>query len=99
MQVSSEYFGLVPPTILHSLTILSLTLRGLDTDIGKYSCVNRMIQLWNQLPADAFGTLSCKQSHFWKMFRKVINKAKCSCGGYNKKMQRSEVEVKGSKLW
>jgi hypothetical protein len=29
-------------------------------DIGKYSSVNRTIQLWNQLPADALGTLSCK---------------------------------------
>jgi hypothetical protein len=32
-------------------------------DIGKYSSVNRTIQLWNQLPADALGTLSCKQDH------------------------------------
>jgi hypothetical protein len=27
-------------------------------DIGKYSFVNRKIQLWNQLPADGLGTLS-----------------------------------------
>jgi hypothetical protein len=27
-------------------------------DIGKYSLVNRTIQLWNKLPADALGTLS-----------------------------------------
>jgi hypothetical protein len=26
----------------------------------KYSFVNRTIQLWNKLPADALGTLSCK---------------------------------------
>jgi hypothetical protein len=32
--------------------------------IGKYSFVNRTIQLWNQLPADALGTLSCKPSNF-----------------------------------
>jgi hypothetical protein len=32
------------------------------TDIGKYSFVNRTIQFWNQLPADALGTLSCKPS-------------------------------------
>jgi hypothetical protein len=38
-------------------------------DIGKYSFVNRTIQLWSQLPEDASGTLSCKS-------RKVINKAK-----------------------
>jgi hypothetical protein len=28
------------------------------TDIGKYSFVNRAIQLWNQLPAGALGSLS-----------------------------------------
>jgi hypothetical protein len=28
------------------------------TDVGKYSFVNRTIQLWKQLPADALGTLS-----------------------------------------
>jgi hypothetical protein len=46
------------------------------TDIGKYSFVNGTIQLWNQLPEDAIGTLSCKPSSFRKMVRKVINKAK-----------------------
>jgi hypothetical protein len=38
--------------------------------------VNRTIQLWNQLPADALGTLSCKSSNLRKRVRKVINKAK-----------------------
>jgi hypothetical protein len=42
-------------------------------DIGKYSSVNRTIQLWNRLPADAVGTLSCKRSNFSKRVRKVIN--------------------------
>jgi hypothetical protein len=28
--------------------------------IGKFSFVNRTIQLWIQLPADVLGTLSCK---------------------------------------
>jgi hypothetical protein len=45
------------------------------TDIGKYSSVNRTIQLWNQLPEDALGTLSCKPSSFRKRFRGVINKS------------------------
>jgi hypothetical protein len=45
-------------------------------DIGKYSFVNRTIQLWNQLPEDVLGTLSCKRSNFRKRVRKVINKAK-----------------------
>jgi hypothetical protein len=51
------------------------------TDIGKYSFVNRTIQLWNQLPADTLGTLSYKSRNFRKMVRKVINKAKLRCGG------------------
>jgi hypothetical protein len=43
---------------------------------GKYSFVNRTIQLWNQLSEDDLGTLSCKPSSFKKRVRKVINKAK-----------------------
>jgi hypothetical protein len=50
--------------------------RKQKTDIGKYSFVNRTIQFWNHLPADALGTLSCKRSNFRKRVRKVINKAK-----------------------
>jgi hypothetical protein len=50
--------------------------RKQKTDIDKYSFVNTTIQLWNQLPADALGTLSCKPSNFRKRARKVINKAK-----------------------
>jgi hypothetical protein len=37
---------------------------------------NRTIQLWNQLPADALGSLSSKSSNFRKRVRKVINRAK-----------------------
>ncbi|PNF24851.1 hypothetical protein B7P43_G12923 [Cryptotermes secundus] len=33
---------------------------------GKYSFVNRTIQIWNQLPADALWTLSCIPSNFRK---------------------------------
>jgi hypothetical protein len=44
--------------------------------VGKYSFVNKTIQLWSQLPADALGTLSSKSSTFRKKVRKVINKAK-----------------------
>jgi hypothetical protein len=36
------------------------------TDFGKYSFVNKTIQLWNQLLANALGTLSCKPSNFRK---------------------------------
>jgi hypothetical protein len=50
--------------------------RKQNTDIGKYTFVNRTIQLGNQLPADALGTLSCKSSNFRKRVRKVINEAK-----------------------
>jgi hypothetical protein len=49
--------------------------RKQKTDIGKYSFLNRTIQLWNQQPAVALGTLSCKSSNFRKGVRKVINKA------------------------
>ncbi|PNF23489.1 hypothetical protein B7P43_G07714 [Cryptotermes secundus] len=44
--------------------------------IQKYSFVNSTIQLWNQMPADALGTLSCKSSKFRIWIRNVINKAK-----------------------
>jgi hypothetical protein len=53
------------------------------TDIGKYSFINRTIQLWNQLPADVLGNLSCKPSDYRKRFRKVINKEKLKGGSSN----------------
>jgi hypothetical protein len=46
------------------------------TEIGKYSFVHRTLQLWNELPEDALGILSCKPNSFRKRVRKVINKAK-----------------------
>jgi hypothetical protein len=46
--------------------------RKQQTDVGKYSFVNRTIEVWNQLPADALGTLSCKPSNFKEKVRKVI---------------------------
>jgi hypothetical protein len=49
------------------------------TDIGKYSFVNRTIKLWNNLPAEAFVTFSCKPHIFRKRVRKLnISEAKCS---------------------
>ena len=42
------------------------------TDIGKYSFVNRTIQLWNQLPASVLGNFPCKQITFKKRARKAI---------------------------
>jgi hypothetical protein len=67
--------------IMHRLVLARFHYRPIRsrkqrTDIGKYSSVNRTIQLWNQLPEDALGTLSCKPSSFRKRVRKVINKAK-----------------------
>jgi hypothetical protein len=41
--------------------------------------------VWNQLPADALGTLSCKQSNSKQGVRKVINEVKSICGGNYKK--------------
>jgi hypothetical protein len=50
--------------------------RKQKTDIGKYSFVNRTIQVWNQVPADVLGTLSCKPRNCRKRVMKVINKVK-----------------------
>jgi hypothetical protein len=50
--------------------------RKKKTDIGKYSFVNRTIQLWSQLPADALGTVSYKSSNFKNWVGNVINEAK-----------------------
>jgi hypothetical protein len=46
------------------------------TDVRKYSFINRTIQLWNQLPAVALGTLFCKPSNFRKKVRKAIHQVK-----------------------
>jgi len=46
------------------------------TEIGKYSFVNRTIQLWNKLPMNALGTFPSKLSTFRKRVRKVISEAK-----------------------
>jgi hypothetical protein len=54
--------------------------RKQKTDMGKYSFVNRTIQLWNQLPAHVLGTLACKPSNCRKRVRKVINKEKLRRG-------------------
>jgi hypothetical protein len=35
-----------------------------DIYIGKSYFLNKTIQLWNQQPANAFGTVSCKTSNF-----------------------------------
>jgi hypothetical protein len=43
-------------------------------DIGKYSFVNRTVHHWNQLPAEALGTLPCKPITFEKRVRKAIIK-------------------------
>ena len=45
-------------------------------DIGKYSFVNRTIQLWNKLPMNALGTFPFKLSTYRKRVRKVISEVK-----------------------
>jgi len=45
-------------------------------NIGKYSFVNRTIQLWNKLPTNALGTFLSKPSTFRKRVRKVISEVK-----------------------
>jgi len=42
------------------------------TDIGKYTFVNRIIQDWNQLPAEVLGTLPSKLKTLKKRVRKAI---------------------------
>jgi len=54
------------------------------TDNGKYSCVNRAIKNWSQLPAEALGNFRCKP----KSFRKRVRKAICKRG-----------EAKGIEVW
>jgi hypothetical protein len=49
-----------------------IRIRRQRADVGKYSFVNRTIQLWNRLPADVLETLPCKQITFKKMARKAI---------------------------
>jgi len=46
------------------------------TEIGKYSFVNRTIQLWNKLPMNGLGTFPSKPSNFKKRVRKVISEVK-----------------------
>jgi len=40
----------------------------------KYSFVDRIINLWNQLPAEALAPLPCRYHIFKKRVKKVINK-------------------------
>jgi hypothetical protein len=50
---------------------------GSKGQISEENCFeNRTIQLWNQVPTDALGTLSYKPNYFRKMVRKVINQVK-----------------------
>jgi len=46
------------------------------TDIGKYSFVNRTIQLWNKLPMNALGNFPFKPNTFRKRVRIVISEVK-----------------------
>jgi hypothetical protein len=46
--------------------------RKQNTDIGKYSSVNRTIKLLNQPPAEVIATFPCKSHIIRKRVRKVI---------------------------
>ena len=46
------------------------------TDEGKYSFVNRTIQLWNKLPAEVIGNLPCKQKTFKNKGKESDNEGK-----------------------
>jgi hypothetical protein len=45
--------------------------RKQNTDVGKYSFVNRTIRLWNILPEEALVTFPCKPHVFRKRVRKL----------------------------
>lgn len=45
---------------------------GSKEDTGKYSFVNRTIELWNQLPAYVLAIFLCKVHCFRKAVRNVI---------------------------
>jgi hypothetical protein len=42
------------------------------TEIGKYSFVNSIITLWNQLPAEMLATFLCRSHTLKKRVREVI---------------------------
>jgi hypothetical protein len=50
--------------------------RKLKADVGKCPIVNGTTQLWNQLPADALGTLSFKSSNLRKNIMEVMHQVK-----------------------
>ena len=42
------------------------------THIGKYSFLNRIIKLWNQLPAEVLVTFPCRSHIFENRVREII---------------------------
>jgi hypothetical protein len=50
----------------------NIRVREKRKDIGKYSFVNRTINLWNQLPAEALETFPSRSNIFKKKVGKVI---------------------------
>jgi hypothetical protein len=67
--------------IKDSTTMKLIRSRKQKTDIGRYSFVNRTIQVWNQLPAYVLGNFYCKPSKFRKGVRKVMKKEELRGGG------------------
>jgi hypothetical protein len=53
-------------------TIVKLWPGNKKRDTGKYFFLNRTIQLWNQLPAEALATVPSRSYIFRKRVRKVI---------------------------
>jgi len=46
--------------------------RKQETDVGKYSFVNRTINSWSQLPADLLSSFPCKINTFRKRVKNAI---------------------------
>jgi hypothetical protein len=64
--------------------------RSQRADIRKYSFINRIIQLWNKLPAGV-GALPCEPSNLRKMFRKMHTASEVKVFRKTSKMKCNEV--------
>jgi len=51
-----------------------------DTDVGKYSFVNRTIKSWNQLPAGLLASFLCKLNTLRKRVKNVVKSKRIQAG-------------------
>jgi hypothetical protein len=55
--------------------------RKQNTDVGKYSFVNRTIRNWNQLPASRLASFPCNLNTFRKKVKNVVTSKGIQGGG------------------